>query len=93
MYSLAYQTVIPLKVIKVILASSFKSLLILLIYLFIYRLGLDTQSTISFENFVNHFQDNEVRVSISSIKYFSFQLTFSYIWFAVNWFKDSLECA
>ena len=28
------------------------------------RLGLDTQSTISFENFVNHFQDNEVGVSI-----------------------------
>ncbi|KAL9984668.1 hypothetical protein ACROYT_G006991 [Oculina patagonica] len=25
------------------------------------RLGLDTQSTISFENFVNHFQDNEVQ--------------------------------
>ena len=24
------------------------------------RLGLDTQSTISFENFVHHFQDNEV---------------------------------
>ena len=39
------------------------------------RLGLDTQSTISFENFVNHFQDNEVDVTFST----TFKLTFSYI--------------
>ena len=28
------------------------------------RLGLDTQSTISFDAFINHFQNNEVGVNV-----------------------------
>ena len=33
---------------------------ILILFSLFCRLGLDTQSTISFENFVTHFQDGEV---------------------------------
>lgn len=63
-------TVNPTKVNLPCSRQNSKVLSLLLFFICVCRLGLDAQSTISFDTFVNHFQNNEVGVLMYSKQLF-----------------------